>query len=71
MHPDVPDPYKPAIFEDGARVVFPAPTQSLTAPKLVQRQVARDKLLNAVQQASLAGCETSMRLCVEHVSRAQ
>jgi len=32
MHADVPDEYKPVIFENGLRVDFPAPTQKLRLP---------------------------------------
>lgn len=34
MHPSVPDEYKPVIFEDGLRVVFPAPTKAPRAPRI-------------------------------------
>lgn len=33
MHESVPDMYKPAIFKDGQRIEFPAPTQKLRAPR--------------------------------------
>jgi hypothetical protein len=34
MHPDVPDEIRPALFLDGHRVPFPAPTKRLRAPRL-------------------------------------
>jgi len=34
MHPDVPDAYKPARFDCGARVQFPPPTKKLKLPRL-------------------------------------
>jgi len=34
MHEGVPDMYKPAIFNDGVRVVFPPPTKKLRAPRI-------------------------------------
>jgi len=32
MHRDVPDEYKPALFKNGIRIPFPAPTQELMLP---------------------------------------
>lgn len=34
MHPGVPDEYKPAVFVNGVRVPFPAPTKRLRPPRL-------------------------------------
>jgi len=34
MHPAVPDEWKPALFSDGLRVEFPAPTKKIKAPKV-------------------------------------
>lgn len=34
MHSSVPDEYKPAIFADGARIAFPAPTKSIRPPRV-------------------------------------
>jgi len=34
MHKDVPDEYKPVVFENGVRVAFPAPTKTLKPLKL-------------------------------------
>jgi RNA recognition motif-containing protein len=34
MHPDVSDKFKPALFKNGVRSVFPPPTKLLRAPKL-------------------------------------
>jgi len=33
MHPDVPDAFKPVVFDKGVRIEFPAPTQPLKAPR--------------------------------------
>lgn len=33
MHPEVPDEFKPVLFEHGRRIEFPEPTQKLRAPK--------------------------------------
>jgi RNA recognition motif-containing protein len=32
MHPNVPDMFKPALFENGMRVPFPAPTKRVRSP---------------------------------------
>jgi RNA recognition motif-containing protein len=34
MHKDVPDVFKPAVFDHGMRVEFPAPTRRLRCPRL-------------------------------------
>lgn len=34
MHPSMPEEYKPMIFSDGERVIFPLPTKAIRAPKL-------------------------------------
>jgi hypothetical protein len=34
MHKDVPDSIRPALFENGVRIAFPAATKSLKAPRL-------------------------------------
>lgn len=34
MHPDVPEQFKPLMFRDGMRVVFPAPTKALQMPNI-------------------------------------
>jgi len=34
MHPSMPEEYKPMIFKDGERIVFPLPTKAIRAPKL-------------------------------------
>jgi len=34
MHATVPDEWKPAVFADGVRVAFPAPTKPIKAPKI-------------------------------------
>lgn len=34
MHESVPDEYKPAVFEHGRRMAFPAPTKAIRAPRL-------------------------------------
>lgn len=34
MHESVPDEYKPAVFEDGVRVEFPAPTKKIRPPRV-------------------------------------
>merc|ERR1719145_4969 len=36
MHPSVKDDFKPALYKNGARVAFPAPTKSIRPPR-VQR----------------------------------
>jgi len=41
MHDSVPDEYKPAVFVDGARVPFPAPTKRIRPPR-VRRNSATD-----------------------------
>lgn len=41
MHDSVPDEYKPAVFEDGIRVAFPAPTKRIRPPR-VRRNHAND-----------------------------
>jgi len=33
MHPEVPDEFKPVLFEQGRRIEFPEPNQKLRAPK--------------------------------------
>lgn len=39
MHPNVPDEYKPMIFQNGVRVPFPPPTKSIRAPRMGQQQL--------------------------------
>uniref|UniRef100_A0A7S2DTM2 Mei2-like C-terminal RNA recognition motif domain-containing protein n=1 Tax=Alexandrium andersonii TaxID=327968 RepID=A0A7S2DTM2_9DINO len=34
MHKSVPDEYKPVVFRDGVRVVFPSPTKTPRAPRI-------------------------------------
>lgn len=34
MHPTVSDDYKPAVFEDGLRVIFPPPTKGIRPPRI-------------------------------------
>mmetsp|Transcript_99887 Transcript_99887/g.308154 ORF Transcript_99887/g.308154 Transcript_99887/m.308154 type:complete len:188 (+) Transcript_99887:2-565(+) len=34
MHEDVPDDYKPMVFQEGARSTFPSPTKKLKAPRM-------------------------------------
>jgi hypothetical protein len=34
MHPSMPEEYKPMIFQNGVRQIFPPPTKALRAPKL-------------------------------------
>jgi hypothetical protein len=34
MHESVPDEYKPAVFEHGQRIPFPAPTKAIRPPRL-------------------------------------
>lgn len=34
MHPSIPDEYKPVVFEEGVRVVFPPPTKAPRAPRV-------------------------------------
>jgi len=34
MHEDVPDEYKPMVFEEGVRSSFPLPTKKLKAPRM-------------------------------------
>jgi len=43
MHASVPDEYKPALFVDGVRVAFPAPTRPIQAPRL-RRDIAGNVL---------------------------
>lgn len=40
MHPDVPDEWKPALFVQGVRVDFPAPTKKVKAPKVRGKKAA-------------------------------
>jgi hypothetical protein len=32
MHPNVPDTFRPAVFQNGVRVAFPQPTKRIRAP---------------------------------------
>jgi len=41
MHKSIPEEWKPLIFKDGARLPFPPPTKSISAPKL-RRRAARE-----------------------------
>lgn len=34
MHPSIPDEYKPMLFENGWRILFPAPTKTLKPPRI-------------------------------------
>jgi len=34
MHPDVPDEFKPVLFKDGVRIVFPDPTKRIRPPRM-------------------------------------
>mmetsp|Transcript_28130 Transcript_28130/g.80848 ORF Transcript_28130/g.80848 Transcript_28130/m.80848 type:complete len:545 (-) Transcript_28130:162-1796(-) len=34
MHPNMPDEYKPVIFQNGRRVTFPAPTRPIRPPRI-------------------------------------
>jgi hypothetical protein len=38
MHPSVPDEFKPAVFENGQREVFPDPIKVPKAPRLRRNQ---------------------------------
>mmetsp|Transcript_7222 Transcript_7222/g.20352 ORF Transcript_7222/g.20352 Transcript_7222/m.20352 type:complete len:412 (-) Transcript_7222:135-1370(-) len=42
MHKSIPEEWKPLIFQDGARLPFPAPTKSISAPKLRRRAGKED-----------------------------
>jgi len=42
MHKSIPEEWKPLIFKDGVRMPFPAPTKSISAPKL-RRRAGRDE----------------------------
>lgn len=42
MHKSIPEEWKPLIFKDGVRMPFPAPTKSISAPKL-RRRTGRDE----------------------------
>jgi len=42
LHKSIPEEWKPLIFKDGARVPFPLPTKSISAPKL-RRRAGRDE----------------------------
>jgi hypothetical protein len=37
MHDGVPDEFKPALFKDGQRITFPAPTKAIRAPRFKRR----------------------------------
>lgn len=37
MHEGVPDEFKPALFKDGQRIPFPAPTKAIRAPRFKRR----------------------------------
>lgn len=43
MHPDVPDEFKPAAFDRGVRMPFPAPTKPLLAPRRILHANARQE----------------------------
>lgn len=36
MHESVPDEFKPALYKDGSRVSFPAPTKKLRKPRVTR-----------------------------------
>jgi hypothetical protein len=38
MHESIPDNFKPALFEDGKRVVFPEPTKTIRPPRKQERR---------------------------------
>jgi hypothetical protein len=38
MHETVPDEFRPALFRDGQRIAFPAPTKKIRAPRLWSRR---------------------------------
>mmetsp|Transcript_53700 Transcript_53700/g.125634 ORF Transcript_53700/g.125634 Transcript_53700/m.125634 type:complete len:383 (-) Transcript_53700:206-1354(-) len=38
MHESIPDPYKPAVFQNGQRVAFPPPTKRIRAPRVRRSQ---------------------------------
>jgi hypothetical protein len=37
MHEGVPDEFKPALFKEGRRITFPAPTKAIRAPRFKRR----------------------------------
>lgn len=47
MHPHVPDTFKPVVFNCGKRVVFPAPTKRLRAPRRPQDEDSTDAMATA------------------------
>jgi len=40
MHQSIPDEWKPVLFDNGVRVVFPAPTKAIKTPKVRQQPAA-------------------------------
>eukprot|EP00747_Dinoflagellata_sp_TGD_P098213 gnl/TRDRNA2_/TRDRNA2_167376_c0_seq2.p1 gnl/TRDRNA2_/TRDRNA2_167376_c0~~gnl/TRDRNA2_/TRDRNA2_167376_c0_seq2.p1 ORF type:complete len:331 (+),score=55.31 gnl/TRDRNA2_/TRDRNA2_167376_c0_seq2:94-1086(+) len=51
MHETVPDEYRPAIFKQGLRVDFPAPTKKPRVPRIRRRQGAAAAGLNGSSEA--------------------
>jgi len=45
MHPLVPDNLRPALYSNGARVAFPAPTKPIPAPRLRRSKDGRSRRL--------------------------
>jgi len=43
MHASVPDEWKPAIFQGGVRMPFPAPLKTVSAPKVRRRAMKDDR----------------------------
>mmetsp|Transcript_51050 Transcript_51050/g.94413 ORF Transcript_51050/g.94413 Transcript_51050/m.94413 type:complete len:625 (+) Transcript_51050:95-1969(+) len=44
MHESIPDPYKPAVFQNGVRVAFPPPTKRIRAPRVRRSQEEGEEL---------------------------
>lgn len=55
MHESVPDEFKPVIFADGVRVMFPLPTKAIKQPRL---RASRQKLKTARRWGSDDGSRT-------------
>jgi len=55
MHESVPDEFKPVIFADGIRVMFPPPTKAIKQPRL---RASRQKLKTARRWGSDDGSRT-------------
>lgn len=52
MHTSIPDEFKPMIFNNGVRTVFPAPTKPIKAPKVrLVRTLTNDSKSNSLERS--------------------